>query len=91
MAISPEMFTQQNIASENPLRAGEVRRSTPLLPPSNAWRILQRRTGGHVSRSTFYRWLDSGKVYSLRLGSRIYIPWDALQDLIGRCLGGDPL
>lgn len=91
MAFSPEMLTHQNVAPESPFRAGEVHRPAPLLPPSNAWRILQRRTGGHVSRSTFYRWLDSGKIYSLRLGSRIYIPWEALQDLIGRCLSGEPL
>lgn len=63
---------------------------SPLLPPTTAWRILRSRTGGHISRSTFYRWLDSGKVYSLRMGSRMYVPWQALQEVIGRCLSGEP-
>lgn len=67
----------------------EIHKNPPLLSPPNAWRILHRRTGGHVSRSTFYRWLESGKVYSLRLGSRIYIPWQALQEVIHHCLNGE--
>ena len=54
----------------------------PLLSPPSAWRILHQRTGGRVSRSTFYRWLDSGKVYSLRMGTRMYIPWLVLQEII---------
>lgn len=62
-----------------------------LLSPPKAWRILHRRTGGHVSRSTFYRWLESGKVYSLRMGTRIYIPWRELQKIIEKCLEGEPL
>lgn len=61
-----------------------------LLSPPNAWRILHQRTGVHVSRSTFYRWLESGKVYSLRMGSRIYIPWQALQEVIQKCFQGEP-
>lgn len=69
-----------------------VQRSTPgpLLSPPSAWRILRRRTGGHISRSTFYRWIDSGRVYSLRMGSRMYVPWQALQEVIGKCLSGEP-
>ncbi len=60
-----------------------------MLTPSNAWRILRRRTGGSVARSTFYRWLNSGKIYSIRLGFRIYIPLHALEDLIRMVLSGD--
>jgi len=43
----------------------------PMLVPSNAWRILNARTGGAISRSTFYRWLSSGQVYSVRVGHRL--------------------
>jgi|GEM_PF-2213505 len=71
-------------------RADEIHRHPQLLPPTAAWRILRKRTGGHVSRSTFYRWLESGKVFSLRMGSRMYVPWQALQEVIGRCLSGEP-
>jgi hypothetical protein len=69
----------------------ETPKHPPLVSPPNAWRTLHRRTGGHVSRSTFYRWLESEKVYSVRFGSRIYIPWQALQDVIRRCLNGEEL
>lgn len=71
-------------------RVDEIHTLPRLLPPTAAWRILRRRTGGHVSRSTFYRWLESGKVFSLRMGSRMYIPWQELQEVIGRCLSGEP-
>ncbi len=61
----------------------------PMLSPSNACRILRRRTGGAVSRATFYRWLRNGKVYSIRVGLKILIPWPALDELIQQCLAGE--
>lgn len=61
-----------------------------LLSPPNAWRILHRRTGGRVSRTTFYRWLDNGRIYSLRMGARMYIPWQVLEETIQKCLQGKP-
>jgi excisionase family DNA binding protein len=60
-----------------------------LLSTHSAWRILRRRTGGNVSRATFYRWLESGKLSSVRLGFRIYIPLPALDDFIRRSLRGE--
>ena len=60
----------------------------PMLVPSNAWRILNARTGGAISRSTFYRWLSSGQVYSVRVGHRMYIPWRVIEELIEQCLAG---
>jgi excisionase family DNA binding protein len=71
-------------------REEEIHRNPHLLPPTAAWRILYKRTGGHVSRSTFYRWLESGRIFSLRMGYRMYIPWQALQEVIGQCLSGEP-
>jgi hypothetical protein len=64
---------------------------SPLLSPSRAWRILRQRTGGRLARSTFYRWLDSGRAYSLRIGTRIYVPWQELDEMIQKCLNGEPL
>lgn len=61
----------------------------PMLSPSNAWRILCTRTGAGISRATFYRWVSNGKVYSVRLGFRIFIPLSALEDLVKRCEAGD--
>jgi hypothetical protein len=60
-----------------------------MLPPPRAWQILCQRTGGRVSLVTFYRWLRSGKIYSIRLGQRIFIPVMALEDTIKQCLDGE--
>jgi len=61
----------------------------PMLNPTNAWRILCNRTGGSMARSTFYRWLSSGRIYSIRLGFRILVPWPALETAIKQCLSGE--
>jgi excisionase family DNA binding protein len=60
-----------------------------FLSTQSAWRVLQRRTGGNVSRATFYRWVGSGKLSSIRLGFRIYIPLPALDDFVRKCLSGE--
>ncbi len=60
-----------------------------MLVPQNALRILCRRTGGTVSRATFYRWVRSGRIPSVRLGSRVFIPWPALEGFIRQCLQGE--
>ncbi|HEV2178002.1 MAG TPA: hypothetical protein VGW33_12515 [Terriglobia bacterium] len=63
----------------------------PMVTPSHAWRILFRRTGVECGRATFYRWITCGKVYSIRLGGRIYIPWPELESVIKKCRGGEKL
>jgi hypothetical protein len=60
-----------------------------MLTPTQAWRILCRETGGDISRSTFYRWLGNGKVCSIRLGYRFFVPCAALEELIKQCLAGE--
>lgn len=60
-----------------------------MVPPQAAWRIVRHRTGSPLSKASFYRWLRSGKVYSVRLGYRIYVPRPALEDVIRRCLEGE--
>lgn len=87
MSTVSELF---DMRSGNSARADEARGHPHLVSPPTAWRILHRRTGGRVSRSTFYRWLESGKIYSLRMGSRMYIPWQTLQEIIEKCLEGVP-
>lgn len=89
MVITSKIVDPTKVPRDAP-EVDEIHRRPQLLPPTAAWRILRRRTGGHVSRSTFYRWLESGKVFSLRMGSRMYVPWPALQEVIGRCLSGEP-
>ena len=89
MALTSKIVDPTLITGES-ARVDEIHTRAQLLAPTAAWRILRRRTGGHVSRSTFYRWLDSGKVFSLRMGSRMYVPWQELQETIGRCLSGEP-
>ena len=63
--------------------------SRHMLSPQAAWRALCRRTGAGISRATFYRWVSSGKLYSIRLGFQIYIPQMALDDLVKQCLDGE--
>jgi excisionase family DNA binding protein len=86
-----------NVFSPKPLTGDPVpqpaapgtRGPLPMLVPSSAWRILNARTGGAVSRPTFYRWLGNGKIYSVRVGHRMYIPWLVLDELIEQCLAGE--
>lgn len=60
-----------------------------MLSPVAAWRSLCARTGGCIALVTFYRWVRNGKVFSIRLGQRIFIPREALDDLIKLCLNGE--
>lgn len=65
------------------------RNRVPMLPPTRAWSILCARTGGSIALVTFYRWLRNGKIYSIRLGQRIFVPQTALDDAIKQCLAGE--
>lgn len=53
-----------------------------LLKPMNALRIYGRRTGVTPSTTSWYRWLDSGKIMAYRMNSRIMVPWEALEESI---------
>lgn len=84
------MTTQQDKVNVLPLSRNPIKVETEtMLAPANALRILRRATGGTIGKSTFYRWLSSGKVYSVRLGYRIFIPFPALEDLIRQCKAGE--
>lgn len=60
-----------------------------MLVPATALRILCRRTGGTLSRATFYRWITEGRIRSIRLGKHIYVPLPALEELIRQCWDAD--
>ena len=60
-----------------------------LIAANNAWRILNKRVGGKVSRATFYRWVSSGRVFSIRVGHKFWIPWSALEEVIKQCMAGE--
>ena len=84
------MTTQQDKVNVLPLSRNPIKAETEtMLAPANALRILRRATGGTISKSTFYRWLSYGKLYSVRLGYRIFIPFPALEDLIRQCKAGE--
>ena len=61
----------------------------PLLSAASAWLALRRRTGIPVSRATFYRWLSNGKIYSMRLGLKLYVPTSSIEDLVKQCGAGE--
>ena len=61
----------------------------PMLTPTHAWRLLCRRTGGRISRTTFYRWINSGRVGAVRVGFRFLIPLPILEEIIQKCLDGE--
>ncbi len=60
-----------------------------LLTPRHAWTLLCRKTGASLSRTTFYRWLREGRILTVRMGYRLYVPIGALDDFTARCLAGE--
>jgi len=78
--------------TSNPAPKGRNSKSPPpalpMLTPTHAWRLLCRRTGGSVSLSTFYRWINSGQVGAVRVGLRFLIPLPMLEEVIQKCLDG---
>ncbi len=61
----------------------------PMLTPMHAWRMLCRRTGGNISLTTFYRWINSGRIGVVRVGARYLIPLPLLEEVIEKCLDGE--
>ena len=59
-----------------------------VLTPMAALPRLRAGTGCPIARETFYLWLKTEKIYSIRMGRRIYIPLEALDNLIKDCLAG---
>lgn len=81
----------QAIHPAPPANAASSEMSEPLLSVSTAWSSLRRRTGIPLARATFYRWVGSGKVYSMRLGLKVYIPASVIDGIVKQCRGGETL
>jgi excisionase family DNA binding protein len=62
-----------------------------LLTPRLALRRLCARTGCVVPLGSLYLWIAAGKIDSVRAGGRIFIPVEAVDDLIEQCLRGEQL
>ncbi len=60
-----------------------------LLVPRHAWLLLCRKTGTSLSRTTFYRWLREGRILTVRVGHRLFVPVEALEEVVARCLAGE--
>jgi hypothetical protein len=84
-----EISRREKYLAEIWMKPNIVPHRVAMLSPFNAWRIVQRRTGVRCGRSTFYRWVADGKVISCRIGSRIFIPWTVLEEMIDRCRAGE--
>ena len=87
-ALSPSSV---NALDSLPPSTADPARPAPMLVPCRAWQILCQRTGCQVCRATFYRWISTGSVYSIRLGFRIFVPITALEHAIKQCLAGERL
>jgi hypothetical protein len=72
-----------------PLDVSVTRPAPPVMfTPKAALPLLRAGTGCPIARETLYLWIKMEKVYAVRMGRRIYIPAEALDDLIARCLAG---
>ena len=89
MKQQPGMCTKTEVARKTGSLEPQASQVPAMLSPTRAWRILCARTGGVIALVTFYRWVRNGRVYSIRLGQRIFIPQPALEDLIRQCLIGE--
>lgn len=71
----------------------EIMKTPPLrgmLPVLRAWLRLCDATGAAISLGTFYRWISAGRVDSIRLGRKIFIPVPEVEGLIKLSLSGEP-
>ncbi len=68
-------------------------RAAPLvmLTPRQALRRFYAGTGFEIARETLYLWIKTEKIYSVRMGRRIFIPVEALDNLVKQCLAGERL
>lgn len=90
LMLSQPRSSPQHLAgsSESPTKAP----NTPhMIRPIIAWRRLCAQTGGGITLGSFYRWIRSGRVYTVRLGGRVFVPSATLEELINRCLSGEQL
>ena len=62
-----------------------------MLSPENAMQILDVRLGITVGRSTFYRWIHTGRFFSIKLGGKIFVPLSEMETVVQRLSHGERL
>ena len=90
MAVPLQQWTR-NLSEASRESSSPSGAQAPLLSASSAWLTLRHRTGIPVSRATFYRWLSNGKVYSMRLGLKLYVPLSSIEELVKQSGTEEPL
>jgi len=80
---------EKNVAPDPP-GSSVVQAAPPLMLRLRiALRRLCRGTGCEISIQTLYLWIAMGKIDSVRVGGRIFIPAQTVDNLIETCLQGD--
>lgn len=90
-AARPRYTLLDGIAALPPAPATKAAPTPDMVRPRNAWRRLCAATGGGIAMGTFYRWIRNGRLYTVRLGGRVFVPLSALEALIENCLRGESL
>jgi predicted DNA-binding transcriptional regulator AlpA len=62
-----------------------------MLSPENAMQILDVRLGITVGRSTFYRWIQTGRFFSIKLGGKIFVPLSEIETVVQKLSHGERL
>jgi hypothetical protein len=88
MAVVEQQLSDA-LLPEGPATSLDPASQTALLTPARAWRVLCYRTGISVSRATFYRWLNNGRVFSFRLGQKFYVPMPTIEEIVKHCRAGE--
>lgn len=89
MAAPLQGWTNNLATAAAPGETTSPKGQVPLLKASSALLTLQRRTGIPVARATFYRWISNGKVFSLRMGLKVYVPLSEIEELVKQCRSGE--
>jgi len=62
-----------------------------MLSPDRAIQLLGVRLGIIVGRSTFYRWVYTGRFFSVKLGGKLFIPLSEMELVVQRLARGERL
>jgi len=62
-----------------------------MLSPERAMELLGMRLGIIVGRSTFYRWVYTGRFFSVKLGGKLFIPLSEMEMVVQRLARGERL
>jgi hypothetical protein len=79
MPLTPKKYSR---------KATQTADKPTVLTPLSAWRLLNKKTFGSISRATFYRWLSSGRVFSYRVGYHMYVPVPEIENVVKLCHEG---